>query len=76
MHAGLAGRSDAILILEILYSIENVALHLKNRLEESKPYSIVVVAEGAKPLGGDVTVKSWEVGRVERLGGIGETIAA
>ena len=29
-----------------------------------------------QPLGGDVTVKSWEVGRVERLGGIGETIAA
>ena len=76
LHAGLAGRSDAILIPEIPYSIENVALHLKNRLEESKPYSIVVVAEGAKPLGGDVTVKSREVGRVERLGGIGETIAA
>lgn len=76
LHAGLAGRSDAIFIPEIPYSIENVALHLKNRLEEGKPYSIVVVAEGAKPLGGDVTVKSREVGRVERLGGIGETIAA
>jgi 6-phosphofructokinase 1 len=29
LHAGLAGRSDAILIFEIPYSIENVALHLK-----------------------------------------------
>jgi len=76
LHAGLAGRVDAILIPEIPYSIENIALHLKNRLEEGKPCSIVVVAEGAKPLGGDVTVKSREVGRVERLGGIGETIAA
>jgi len=50
LHAGLAGRADAILIPEIPYSIENVALHLKSRLEEGKPYSIVVVAEGAKPL--------------------------
>jgi len=34
------------------------------------------VAEGAKPKGGDVTVKSREPGRVERLGGIGERVAA
>ena len=76
LHAGLAGRADAILIPEIPYSIDNVASHLKNRREEGKPYTIVVVAEGAKPLGGGVTVKSREVGRVERLGGIGETVAA
>ena len=76
LHAGLAGRADAILIPEIPYSIQNVADHLAHKHREGKPYSIVVVAEGAKPLGGDVTVKSRETGRVERLGGVGGTVAA
>lgn len=76
LHAGLAGRADAILIPEIPYSIDTVAAHLSHKHEEGKPYSIVVVAEGAKPIGGSATVKSREPGRVERLGGIAETVAA
>lgn len=76
LHAGLAGRADAILIPEIAYSIDNVAAHLSHKHQEGKPYSIVVVAEGAKPIGGGVTVKSNEPDRVERLGGIAETVAA
>src|SRR5215472_14808339 len=47
-----------------------------DRMRSSSLKSIVVVAEGAKPVGGNVTVKSREVGRVERLGGVGETVAA
>jgi len=76
LHSGLAGRADAILIPEIPYSIELVAAHLKRKHQEGKPYSIVVVAEGAKPIGGDVTVKSREAGRADRLGGIGEAVTA
>ncbi len=76
VHSGLAGRADAILIPEIPYAIGNVAAHLRRKHREGKPYSIVVVAEGAKPLGGDVTVRSREPGRVDRLGGIGETVSA
>jgi 6-phosphofructokinase 1 len=76
LHCGLAGRADAILIPEIPYDIKKVAAHLKSRHAEGKPYSIVVVAEGAKPAGGEMTVKSREIGRVERLGGIGERVAA
>ena len=75
LSSGLAGRADAILIPEIPYSIDNVAADLKRKLDDGKPYAIVVVAEGAKPKGGDVTVKSREIGRVERLGGVGETVA-
>ena len=74
LHCGLAGRADAILIPEIPYSIERVAEHLKNKHADGKPYSIVVVAEGAKPEGGSVTVKSREIGKAERLGGIGEAV--
>ena len=76
LHSGLAGRADAILIPEIPYQIEKVAAHLSRKHREGKPYSIVVVAEGAKPLGGDVTVRSREAGQAERLGGIGETVTA
>jgi len=76
LYSGLAGRADAILIPEIPYSIEKVAAHLKGKHQDGKPYSIVVVAEGAKPVDGEVTVKSREPGRVERLGGVGERVAA
>ncbi len=76
LQSGLAGRVDAILIPEIPYSIEKLAAHLCRKHRDGKPYSIVVVAEGAKPAGGDVTVRSREAGRAERLGGIGETVAA
>jgi 6-phosphofructokinase 1 len=76
LHSGLAGRADAVLIPEIPYRIEKVAAHLCRKHREGKPYSIVVVAEGAKPVGGYATVRSREVGRAERLGGIGETVAA
>jgi phosphofructokinase-like protein len=76
LHCGLAGRADAILIPEIPYTIEKVAAALERKYYEGKPYSIVVVAEGARPLGGDVIVKSRELGKAERLGGIGETVTA
>ena len=34
-----------------------------------------MAAEGAKPVGGAVTVKVKEAGRTERLGGVGERVA-
>jgi len=76
LQAGLAGRADAILIPEIPYEIEKVAAHLTRKYRGGKPYSIVVVAEGAKPHGGEVAIRSREVGRADRLGGIGEVVTA
>ena len=75
LNCGIAGRSDAILIPEIPYDIQKVAAHLKRKTEGRRSYAIVVAAEGAKPIGGDVTVKAREAGRAERLGGIGERVA-
>jgi 6-phosphofructokinase 1 len=75
LNCGIAGRSDAILIPEIPYDINKVATHLKRKTEGRRSYAIVVAAEGAKPIGGDVTVKAREAGRAERLGGIGERVA-
>ncbi len=76
LHAGIAGQADAILIPEIPFEIRKVACHLQKATSGSRQHSIVVVAEGAKASGGDVTVKSREPGRVERLGGIGEVVTA
>ncbi len=77
LHAGIAGRADAILIPEIPYDIAKVAAHIKRKTAgRDRQYSIVVVAEGAKPLGGGVTLKeAASAGHVERLGGVGEIVA-
>ena len=76
IHAGIAGRADAILIPEIPYDIQKVAEHLRRRLSGERAYAIVVVAEGAKPAGGRLALKAEaRADHVERLGGIGETVA-
>lgn len=76
LHAGVAGRADAILIPEIPYDIHVVAEHLRKSAAAGKAYAIVVVAEGARPSGGDVIVKAREAGRQERLGGVSDLVAA
>ena len=75
LNTGTAGSADAILIPEIPCDLSKVAAHIKQRAERGRKFSIVVVAEGAKPIGGDVSVMEREVGRAERLGGIGERVA-
>lgn len=76
LHAGVAGTADVILIPEIPYDMQKVADKIRDRHNrEHRAFSIVVVAEGAKPAGGTVSVVSREVGRLERLGGAGEKVA-
>jgi ATP-dependent phosphofructokinase / diphosphate-dependent phosphofructokinase len=76
LYAGVAGTADVILIPEIPYDIEKVAAKVNERNERGYGFSIVVVAEGAKPIGGELTVMAREVGRAERLGGVGSKVAA
>jgi phosphofructokinase-like protein len=75
LHAGLAGNADVILIPEIPYDVEKVAEVVRRREANGRKYTIVVVAEGARPLGGDVSVLGKAVGQAEKLGGVGEKIA-
>jgi ATP-dependent phosphofructokinase / diphosphate-dependent phosphofructokinase len=76
INAGIGGGADVILIPEIPYDIDKVAAHIRARDAWGASFSIVVVAEGARPLGGGVTVmKEASLGRVERLGGIGARVA-
>ena len=73
LEAGLAGGADVILIPEKPFSIEEVCECIKQRQKKGRNFSIVVVAEGAKPHGGVEIVYSESVdefGHI-RLGGIG-----
>jgi ATP-dependent phosphofructokinase / diphosphate-dependent phosphofructokinase len=75
LHAGIAGNADVILIPEIPYDIEKVAEVVRERERTGRQYTIVVVAEGAKAAGGDVSVLGKAVGQAEKLGGVGEKVA-
>ena len=77
LFAGLSGDADAILIPEIPFDLNKVASSLNDLYHTKKKYSIVVVAEGAKPVGGDVTVRKileYSPDKI-RLGGISHLVA-
>ncbi len=77
LNAGISATADAILIPEIPYDLQSVARKIEQCQGEGQKYSIVVVAEGAKPKGGAISVvKGREAGAAERLGGVGERVTA
>ena len=49
LSAGLAGGADIILIPEIPYDLDSICQHLTERRRRGKWFSIVAVAEGARP---------------------------
>ena len=73
LHAGVAGGGDIVLIPEIPYDLEKISKKVKERSKKGKRFSIIVVAEGARPKGGDVVVKKIVKDTAEpvRLGGVG-----
>ena len=76
LNAGVACGAHAILIPEIPYELEPVAATIREREVRGAKFSIVVVAEGARRVGGSVSVLGKAVGQAERLGGVGEKVAA
>jgi 6-phosphofructokinase 1 len=73
LEAGLAGGADVILIPEKPFDINEVCEYIKRRQGRGRNFSIIVVAEGAKPRGGAEIVYSDSVdefGHI-RLGGVG-----
>lgn len=75
LNSGVSGTANAILIPEIPYNLERVAAKIRQREADGRMYSIVVVAEGARPIGGNASVIEHEAGKAERLGGVGEKVA-
>lgn len=73
LHSGVAGGGDIVLIPEIPYDPDAIAEVVKERNRKGRRFSIVVVAEGAKPKGGDTVIQRIvkESSDPVRLGGIG-----
>ena len=76
LHAGMAGGADAILLPEIPYDVDRVASMIKERRAAGKNYSLLVVAEGAKPSGGDASIGGVVAGGMPRLMGAAHRVAA
>ena len=76
IYAGLAGGADLILLPEIPFNYQSVCAKVKERDELGRHFTIVVVAEGARPAGADfVTSTDQPQNREARLGGIGTRVA-
>lgn len=70
LHSGLAGGADVILIPEIPFSYEKIIQVVNDRQARNKKFSLIVVAEGAMPMGGELVFQDSA-----RLGGIGSIVA-
>lgn len=72
LYAGLAGGGDIILIPEIPYDLATIIKSIKDRRKRGKRFTIIVIAEGAKPKGGQVVAKTRVDDAYEplRLGGV------
>jgi ATP-dependent phosphofructokinase / diphosphate-dependent phosphofructokinase len=76
LHSGVAATADVILIPEIPYDIEKVCEKVMARDRAGRKFSIVVVAEGATPLGGSESIIGESLpGQARRLGGIAGPLA-
>jgi ATP-dependent phosphofructokinase / diphosphate-dependent phosphofructokinase len=77
LQSGVAGGGDIILIPEIPFTMDALVRKIRSRDREGKRFSIVVVAEGAKPQGGDVVIRKIVARAADsiRLGGIGFVLA-
>jgi ATP-dependent phosphofructokinase / diphosphate-dependent phosphofructokinase len=76
LYSGVAGGADVILIPELPFDLAKVAARITAREALGARFSIVVVAEGARPVGGQMSILKAASGEyVERLGGIGARIA-
>jgi len=76
LNSGVAGGADIILIPEIPFNFDKVCEKVKARYQTKRNFCIVVVAEGARPSGGQRVVKAaGSESHVEVLGGIGNMVA-
>jgi 6-phosphofructokinase 1 len=70
LYSGIAGGGDVILIPEIPYKEGKIAEYLLKRVEENKPYSIVVVAEGVENPDKEKSVARYISNRITELTGL------
>lgn len=74
LYSGVAGGADVILIPEIPFLYEPILAKIKERADQGKHFTVIVVAEGAFLAGsGQTTLETSEHQEV-RLGGVGELV--
>ena len=79
LESAIAGGADVCLIPEVPYDINIAANKIEERKKQGKSFSVVVVAEGAMPKGGTITVENMRNNGVgvdnTKLGGVGDRVA-
>jgi 6-phosphofructokinase 1 len=77
LEAGIASGADVILIPEIEYDVAEVARVCKRREQGGQRFTIISMAEGAKPIGGSYTVADTVEDSPDpiRLGGVCRALA-
>jgi 6-phosphofructokinase 1 len=77
LEAGVAGAADVILIPEIAYQVERIAAVCQDRTARRRS-TLICIAEGAKPIGGDLTIERHVAGSPDpiRLGGVAHALRA
>jgi ATP-dependent phosphofructokinase / diphosphate-dependent phosphofructokinase len=76
LHVGVAGGADAILIPEIPFNIDTVCQKIQQVQMSGRHYSLIVVAEGAAPAGGEQQFHIKGDKSTARLGGIGYIVGS
>ena len=79
LESAIAGGADVALIPEIPYDINKAVDKINERRAKGKNFSVVVVAEGAAPKGGEITVAGTRDNGAgvdnTKLGGVGQVVA-
>lgn len=79
LESAIAGGADICLIPEVPYDINIAAEKVEERKKQGKCFSVVVVAEGAMPKGGTITVENVRDNGAgvdnTKLGGVGDRVA-
>jgi 6-phosphofructokinase 1 len=76
LASGMAGGADVILLPELPYRVDRVVEAIETRGRRGISFAIVVVAEGARPEGGQLAVRQQgDATQQERLGGAGDRLA-
>jgi 6-phosphofructokinase 1 len=75
LNAGVSATADVVLIPEIPFDLDAVCDKVMDREARGRHFSIVVVAEGATPVNGQMIATDQGAGREVLLGGIGRWVA-
>jgi ATP-dependent phosphofructokinase / diphosphate-dependent phosphofructokinase len=77
LQAGLAGGADVVLTPEIEFDVAEVARVCRARQHNGPRFTIIVVAEGARPQGGAMVIRERieHSGEQVRLGGVAMVLA-